>query len=68
VQKYSNEHNFDQNFCVLQYFGFKCLGNLYNYDDCSLHDSTSLALIQLHFVALDGVCAVKMVETHVYEV
>jgi hypothetical protein len=33
VQKFSNKHNFDHNFFVLQSFGFKFSGNLYIYYD-----------------------------------
>jgi hypothetical protein len=33
VQKFSNKHNFDHNFFVLQSFGFKFSGNLYTHYD-----------------------------------
>jgi hypothetical protein len=33
VQKFSNKHNFDHNFFVLQSFGLKFSGNLYTYYD-----------------------------------
>jgi hypothetical protein len=36
VQKFSNKHNFDHNFFVLQSFGFKFSGNLYTYSDYNM--------------------------------